>query len=140
MLIGELSKRSGFSRDTIRYYEKLGLITVGMGRRSDNGYKNYALDVLEHLHQVSRLKECGFTLPEIQRLLINDVANHPCENLPDQLAEKIFKLNEKMAVLMEYKQSLLQIQRSCNGACGTSQGVPDCIPLATDKGETGSCC
>ena len=133
MLIGELSKRSGFSRDTIRYYEKLGIIVVGMERRADNSYKNYSLAVLERLHQIRRLKECGFTLLEIRRLLIPNGGNQTCKDLPAQLAEKIIKLDEKMAVLLEYKQSLLQIQRSCDGACGTIQGVPDCIPLLTER-------
>ena len=140
MLIGELSKRSDFSRDTIRYYEKLGLVAVGMNERADNGYKNYPLEVLERLHHIHRLKECGFTLLEIRRLLINDVRSHPCDNLPDQLAEKILKIDEKMTLLMEYKQSLLQIQQSCNGACGTSQGIPDCIPPPAGKMKAGSCC
>ena len=47
MLIGELAKRSDFSRDTIRYYEKLGLVAMGTDQRADNGYKNYPLEILE---------------------------------------------------------------------------------------------
>lgn len=140
MLIGELSKRSDFSRDTIRYYEKLGLVVVGKDGRASNGYKNYPSEVLERLHHIHRLKECGFTLLEIRRLLINDARSHPCDNLPDQLAEKILKIDEKMTLLMEYKQSLLHIQQSCNGACGTSQGIPDCIPPSTGRKKAGSCC
>lgn len=129
MLIGELSRRSGFSRDTIRYYEKLGVIAVDMERRANNRYKNYSLANLERLHQIRRLKECGFTLLEIRRLLIPNGGNQTCKDLPAQLTGKIKQLDEKRAVLLEYKQSLLEIQRSCNGACGTIQGVPDCIPL-----------
>jgi DNA-binding transcriptional MerR regulator len=131
MLIGELSKRSGFSRDTIRYYEKLGLIAMSLDRRADNGYKNYPLEILERLHHIHRLKECGFTLMEIRQLLVNDGSSPVCGNLPAQLAEKISKIDEKMAVLLEYKQSLLKIQLLCNGGCNTNQGIPDCIPPST---------
>ena len=131
MLIGELSKQSGFSRDTIRYYEKLGLVNVGVNRRATNGYKNYPEESLERLHQIHRLKECGFTLLEIRRLLISGGSGHTCDDLPAQLATKISTLDEKLAILLEYKQSLQQIQRSCNGACSTIQGMPDCIPFST---------
>ncbi len=128
MLIGELSKKTGFSRDTIRYYEKLGIIAVEMARRSVNGYKNYPLDALERLLQVGRLKECGFTLLEIRRLLITKENRPACDDLPRQLGEKIAKLEEKISLLQEYKQRLVQIQRSCDGECGTVKGVPQCIP------------
>ena len=103
MLIGELSKQSGFSRDTIRYYEKMGIFTVGLEKRDRNSYKNYSLAGLERLHQIRRLKECGFTLLEIRRLLMPDDSNQACENLPAQLAEKIIKIDEKLTVFMEYK-------------------------------------
>ena len=129
MLIGELSKHSGFPRDTIRYYEKLGLISMAVTRT--NAYKNYPLEVLERLRQIRRLKECGFTLLEIKRLLINAGDTHTCDDLPAQLIRKIAKIDEKMTVLLEYKQSLLQIQRACDGACSTIDGMPDCIPRAS---------
>lgn len=128
MLIGELSKQSGFPRDTIRYYEKLGLIS--MATRT-SVYKNYSLEVLERLRQIRRLKECGFTLLEIKRLLINAGDSPTCDDLPAQLISKIAKIDEKMTVLLEYKQSLLQIQQACDGACSTIDGMPDCIPRAT---------
>lgn len=138
MLIGELSRRSGFSRDTIRYYEKLALIAVGRDRRADNGYKNYSVEILERLQHIHLLKKCGFTLLEIRRLLIQGGGNHACDDLPAQLADKIMKIDRKLTVLLEYRQSLFQIQQSCNGACGTSQGVPDCIPRPT--APPSSCC
>ena len=139
MLIGKLSKRSGFSRDTIRYYEKLGIVATGMGR-AGNGYKNYPLAALERLQHIRRLKECGFTLPEIRRLLVHEGGHPPCANLPAQLAEKIMKIDEKMKVLLEYQQSLFQIQQACNGACRTIQGMPGCIPPGTERKDARSCC
>lgn len=56
MLIGELSKRSGSSRDTIRYYEKLLLLSVE-GRTQSGGYKRYAQNTLERLQQIHCLKQ-----------------------------------------------------------------------------------
>lgn len=140
MLIGELAQRSGFSRDTIRYYEKLMLVLVETDRRADNGYKNYPVEVLERLYHIQLLKECGFTLLEIRQILAHDPGSHPCAELPDQLAEKIMRIDEKIAVLLEHKQALLQIQQSCNGACGTRLGLPDCIPFPAEGKKARSCC
>ena len=140
MLIGELANRSGFSRDTIRYYEKLALVSVKTNSRADNGYKNYSVEVLERLHHIQLLKECGFTLLEIRQILTHDPGSHPCAELPEQLAEKIMRIDEKLAVLLEHKQALLQIQQSCTGACGTRLGLPDCIPFPAEGQKARSCC
>lgn len=55
MLIGELSNLSGFSRDTIRYYEKLALLVIEK-RNVRNDYKNYGPEALDRLLQIQRLK------------------------------------------------------------------------------------
>ncbi len=69
MLIGVLSKRSGFSRDTIRYYEKIGLIELPAARREHN-YKDYPEEVLQQLNVIRKYKELGYTLEEIRELLV----------------------------------------------------------------------
>lgn len=132
MLIGELSKRSEFSRDTIRYYEKLGILVAGTERRADSSYKNYPVAALERLHQIRRLKDCGFTLLEIGRLLTPDRNDLACTNLPAQLTEKIGKIDEKIKELLEFKALLLQIKRSCSGDCSAINGMPECIPPGPD--------
>ena len=62
MLIGELSKQSGLSRDTIRFYEKQRLIEVGLKERRFNIYKEYSQDTLQRLLHIKRIKGFGFTL------------------------------------------------------------------------------
>lgn len=69
MQIGELSKRSGYSRDTIRYYEKLGLININDKTRNSNQYKNYPEQVLKRLQTIREIKEYGFTLQETMAYL-----------------------------------------------------------------------
>ncbi len=140
MLIGELSKRSQFSRDTIRYYEKLGLIHIGTERRNDSNYKNYPPEVLNRLRHIHILKECGFTLREIQRLLVNDGKYHVCDSLPSQLAGKISAIEKKVAELLEFKESLFKIQQACNSRCDTSNGMPDCVDTGHGKKKTSPCC
>jgi len=68
MLIGRLSKLTGVSRDTIRFYEKIGLIK--MPRRAPGvAYKDYPQEIVELLRAIQQFKEFGFTLKEIRELL-----------------------------------------------------------------------
>lgn len=69
MLINEVVKKTGFSRDTIRYYEKFGLIKVPSRNRRDNNYKEYDETVIERLLIVKRAKHLGFSLKEIKELI-----------------------------------------------------------------------
>ncbi|MBN8851414.1 MAG: hypothetical protein BGO55_09070 [Sphingobacteriales bacterium 50-39] len=70
MLIGELSKKSGFSRDTIRFYEKIGLIKLEDDLRDRYQFKDYPEGVLKRLLAVRRMKEYGFTLQETRGLFL----------------------------------------------------------------------
>lgn len=70
MLIGQLSKRTGFSKDTIRYYEKIGLITVPGRRGMGNAYKDYPEELIHVFKAIRKYKELGFTLEEIRELLV----------------------------------------------------------------------
>ena len=69
MLIGELAEKSGFSRDTIRYYEKIDLIKVHKKSRRENNYKEYSPETLERLVIIKRAKNLGFSLTEIKELI-----------------------------------------------------------------------
>jgi MerR family Zn(II)-responsive transcriptional regulator of zntA len=71
MLIGELAKKSGVSIDTIRFYEKKGLIDSELFKRRSNNYRDYSEVSLERLTLVQQAKRLGFTLVEIQEW-IND--------------------------------------------------------------------
>lgn len=64
MLIAELEHRSGLSRDTIRYYERMGLITPA--QRGENGYRRYDARTLVELMFIVKAKEVGFTLQQIK--------------------------------------------------------------------------
>jgi len=66
MKIGELSAQSNLSRDTLRYYEELGLIQP---ERMDNNYRDYPLKTLDVLQFIRIGKELGLTLSEIRGLV-----------------------------------------------------------------------
>jgi DNA-binding transcriptional MerR regulator len=68
MHIGELSKRSGFSRDTIRFYEKIGLIKLEDHSRDKYQFKDYSEGELRRLLAIRKMKDYGFTLQETRGL------------------------------------------------------------------------
>ncbi|GAA6766250.1 hypothetical protein AAFH68_21900 [Flavobacterium sp. CGRL1] len=68
MLINELSKRTGLSIHTIRYYENLGMIEGFTNEKvKSNNYKHYSDNVIERLEIIIEAKEVGFTLAEIKK-------------------------------------------------------------------------
>lgn len=70
MLIGKLSRLTGFSKDTIRYYEKIGLIVLPKRTYRDGAYKNYPDELVHTLNAIRKYKDLGFTLEEIRELLV----------------------------------------------------------------------
>ncbi|MDY6937150.1 MAG: MerR family transcriptional regulator [Cyanobacteriota bacterium] len=66
MLIGELAQKTGVSKDTIRFYEKIGLV-VPTHRREKSGYKEYDEMTIERLRLIRQAKLLGFTLSEIEQ-------------------------------------------------------------------------
>lgn len=127
MKIGELSHQSGASRDTIRYYEKLGLLPIS-NRYNNNTYKNYGLPALERLGQIQQLKAAGFTLLEIRDFLCPNSSKPFCTDVPSRLAEKIVKIDEQIATLNRFRSTLIAIQKKCSGDCDLIKGIPSCVP------------
>jgi MerR family Zn(II)-responsive transcriptional regulator of zntA len=69
MLIGELSRKTGLSKDTIRFYEKMRLIAGRDRRAGTRVYKEYSLETVDRLRMIAQGKGLGFTLSEIKQLL-----------------------------------------------------------------------
>ncbi len=63
MQIGEIAAATGISRDTLRFYEKRGLLTA---RRGGNGYRDYPPDAVDWLRYIRTAQQLGFTLKEIE--------------------------------------------------------------------------
>lgn len=87
MLIGELERASGLGRDTIRFYEKRGLITSPL--RRDNGYRDYNEQTLAELRFVRRARELEFSLDEISEAMPHFRPEPPfCDQLEVRLLHK----------------------------------------------------
>ncbi len=123
MLIGELSRQTGFSRDTIRFYEKAGLIKVGRKQRLENSYKDYSEDILKRLLIIKRLKGFGFTLNEIEDLLFLIESNMAsCTTVNNKVQQKVKIIDDKIRELKQIKSMLLKGVALClNGDAPTSE-------------------
>ncbi|MBW8639929.1 MerR family transcriptional regulator [Hoeflea sp. WL0058] len=69
MRIGELAKRTGLSRDSIRFYEKNGLIRSDPGDEPSNNYRDYPEDLLPTLEMIAEAQAAGFTISELRRFM-----------------------------------------------------------------------
>ena len=102
MLINELSKLTGISSHTIRFYEKSGLIK---GKRDEkvtsNNYLHYDEETVNRLGQIKRAKAAGFTIAEIEQLINCFLDVYTKEQKIQILDQKLISLNQKMKELKE---------------------------------------
>lgn len=119
MLIGELAKASGLSRDTIRFYEKRRLIAAGKRERRFNNYKEYTEETLKRLLSIKRLKSFGFTLNEVAGLLEKSDDGHAtCEEVSCTIDEKILLISQKIKELEKVRSQLEEGKRNCQDETG----------------------
>jgi DNA-binding transcriptional MerR regulator len=134
MLIGQLVKETGLTKDTIRFYEKHGLISISRKERRQNNYKEYSNEVKEKLLTVKRLKKFGFTLNEVSDLLdMIEVNEASCNNVSHKINEKVSLLDEKIAELIVVRSMLLSGAKKCKTGCNPSRVDDNCQILVSDK-------
>ncbi|OCQ99608.1 hypothetical protein BCD64_10165 [Nostoc sp. MBR 210] len=107
MLIGELSKKTGLSKDTIRFYEKIGLIAANERQAGSRIYKEFSVETIEHLRLINQGKALGFTLNEIKQLIDEWGSNELPKTKQILIIEcKLQEITEKMHQLAEIKTYL----------------------------------
>lgn len=110
--IGELARRTGVPVETIRYYERCGLIPTVP--RATNGYRSYPEVTAARLVMIRRAKELGFSLSEIGELLsMFDHRDTPCRHLHCRLIGKIDDLEGRIAELHRLKSELQTLAADC---------------------------
>ena len=111
---GQLAKRANVNVETIRYYERRGIIPEPPRRES--GYRQYPDDAVARIQFVKRAQELGFTLKEIQELLNLRVdPETPCAVVKNRADLKIMDIEEKLRSLKRIKKALNQLAASCSG-------------------------
>ena len=132
MLIGEISKKTELTRDTIRFYEKKGLLKVDRTTSEFNNYKHYTLAHLQRLNLIKKAKGFGFTLNEISELLnLFDQKNANCLILQEKVDEKLDDIDRKIQELKEIKSLILlgTKKAQANGVSKREDGNCKCYDL-----------
>ncbi|TGL28176.1 MerR family transcriptional regulator [Leptospira koniambonensis] len=121
-LIGQLAEKVGVSTDTVRYYEKEGLIR---SNRHTNNYRIYSESDLKKLGFISEAQDSGFTLREIKELLslINE-GRRNCSDYENVAKQKIKEIESKIKVLEEYKNSLISSLKCCSPETKECKSLP----------------
>ena len=112
MRIGELAQAVGCHIETVRYYEKVGLIPVSA--RKPNGYRDYSDKHLQYLRLVRRAKSLGFAQSEVQEL-VNLIENkdNSCEQVFSIVTQQIKVLDEKLKEIRRLKKALTDLSSAC---------------------------
>ncbi|MDD9155698.1 Zn(2+)-responsive transcriptional regulator [Aliivibrio sp. S4TY2] len=114
-LIGELAKRCNVTNDTLRFYEKNGLL-IPSGR-SNSGYRLYNDDNLAQIRFILKAKQLGLTLDEIQELLDIrlEATKHSCAEVKAITQTKLNTIDKKIEQLTEIRTALKRINDACCG-------------------------
>lgn len=147
MRIGELAKRTNCDIETIRYYEKSGLL-VEPGRNA-NGYREYQMQHLERLQFIRHCRSLQIGLPDIRVLL--DLKSNPgagCQQVDELLEQHIARVREQVNALRKLEQQLTALRQQCRDSpsvkeCGILQNLNEvaadhecaCHDLSSSKGD-----
>ncbi|MGB3385828.1 MAG: Zn(2+)-responsive transcriptional regulator [Marinomonas sp.] len=118
--IGELANDFKVKSDTLRFYEKHGLLTPS--KRSDSGYRLYTEQDKKTLSFILRAKTVGFSLADIHELLSIEVDkdNNACADVKIVVDAKLEEVERRIAELNHFQQSLKQLSDACCGGPGSA--------------------
>ena len=118
--IGELASKGKVNLQTIRYYEREGLMRPP--QRTSSGHRAYAAGDVLQLHFIKHSQALGFTLTEIKELLALKLApDQPCIDVVHQLEAKAIEVRAKIAHLQAIERTLANMKDSCKGQCSMSE-------------------
>ena len=117
--IGELAKRTESTVETIRYYEKEGLLPEPS--RSNGNYRLYGEDHIERLRFIRHCRTLDMALDEVRTLLrYRDTPDEDCGDVNAMLDEHIHAVETRMDELMQLKQHLMVLRQKCESAASTA--------------------
>jgi DNA-binding transcriptional MerR regulator len=118
---GEIAHRAGVSADTLRHYERRGLL--GKPRRLANGYRAYPPEALDRVLLIQRALSVGFTLDELAQLLRDrDRGQPPCRKVRELAERKLSEVDRQMADLAEFRRDLTRTLRDWDVRLAQAEG------------------
>jgi MerR family mercuric resistance operon transcriptional regulator len=120
LTIGQVARRAGFGIETVRFYERKGLIDEPPRRTS--GYRQYPASVISRLRFIKRAKDLGFSLREIKELLSLRVEpTTTCSDIQKRAEAKIADVEGKIRSLERMKEVLTRLTASYGGVGPVSE-------------------
>jgi len=105
LFIGRLARQAGVSVQTVRYYERRGLLA--RPQRTASGYRLYAPETPARLGFIKQAQAVGFSLGEVREILrLTYDGRSPCECVRGMLEEKLARVEQEMAALKRFRHEL----------------------------------
>jgi len=124
--IGALSKHTGTNIETVRYYERVGLLPAPA--RSSGGYRLYGSDHLKRLTFIRRARALGFSLAEVRKLLtLADERRRPCSEVRLVATAHLEDVKGKIADLRRMERVLKDTVARCEAGGGSHCAVIDAL-------------
>lgn len=115
MKIGEVARLSGVSIETLRFYEKNGLLDKPA--RTYSGYRMFGSGVLERVAFIRKAQVLGFTLEEIGRLIRHkQKGESPCEEVRDVVTNRLKELDERIDQMKRFRKDLTAVLKEWESA------------------------
>lgn len=128
--IGKTAEMAGVNKETIRYYERRGLIPEP--DKMDSGYRLYSMRHVDQIRFIKRAQELGFTLSEIKALLnLRMDEDTTCSEIKQEAEQKYRDVVKKIEDLQRIKSTLTDLIDSCAG----NGRIGDCPILDALEGE-----
>lgn len=115
LTIGQVAKQTGVGVETLRYYEREGLVEEPT-RSSSSGYRQYPDSVVKRIHFIKRAQQLGFSLKEIAELFALRVdPTTPALAVKQRATAKLADIERKIEELVRMKRALEEITHLCTG-------------------------
>ena len=112
--IGEVADRAGVGVQTIRYYERRGLVSEPP--RSSGGFRQFPERTVRRIRFIKRAQGLGFTLEEIEELLnLRADESASCSDVRSRAVAKLHEIDEKIDELREMREALQELVDACSG-------------------------
>lgn len=130
--IGRLSKSTGVNIETIRYYEREGLIDEP--GRTLGGHRQYGIDAVHRLRFVRRARELGFSLPEVRQMLSFSNGSQRCEEIRELAEGHLSEVRNKIRDLKRLQRSLKALTEACHSTPSEVCPIFDALSFGAEDG------
>lgn len=135
MKIGDIANQANMPVETIRYYEKIGLLPAP--DRSGNGYRSFSQAHLDRLRFIKRCRNLDMAQDEIRELIrLTEQPDADCRDVDALLARHLVHVRERLQELTSLEQTLERLQQ----ACADARTIQECGILGRLAGDSGPSC